>query len=90
MSEQIRKFGRRLEIHHLNHDHGDNTDGNHQVLCTACHNEESLAVRDEAKKSATFRARLATGAIRMWSTGHTKETHPSLAAMSEKKRGRKQ
>ena len=88
MAEQIERFGRRLEIHHVNHDHEDNTAGNHEVLCTGCHNHESLVVRDEAKKVATLRARLATGEVKIWSQGHTKETHPSLAQMAAKKKGR--
>lgn len=88
MAEQIVRFGRSLEIHHINHDHNDNSVGNHEVLCTACHNHESLAVRDEAKKSATFRARRAAGEIRMWSEGQTKETDPRVAALAEKLKGR--
>lgn len=85
MEEQIVLFGRRLEIHHKNHDHNDNRDGNHQVLCTACHNEHSLAVRDEEKKSATWRQHRAEGRIRMWSEGKTKETDERVAKMAAAK-----
>lgn len=88
MDDQLARFGRRLEIHHRNHDHEDNTPGNHEVLCTACHNQHSLAVRDEVKKVATWRERYESGAIRMWATGLTKENDPRIAAMAEKKRGR--
>ena len=88
MPDQIERYGRRLEIHHKNHNHRDNSPGNHEVLCTGCHNEHSLSVRDEAKKVATWRERYESGAIKMWATGKTKETDPRLAAMAEKKRGK--
>ena len=57
MAEQIATYRRRREIHHLNHDHSDNTPGNHKVLCTRCHNLLSIQVRDEVRKAATFRER---------------------------------
>lgn len=88
MAEQVERFGRRLEIHHINHDHNDNRPGNHQVLCTVCHNQHSLAVRDEAKKSATFRARVASGELVRWSKGLTKETDPRIAKMAASLKGR--
>lgn len=88
MREQVARFGRRLEIHHRNHDHEDNTPGNHEVLCTGCHNQESLAVRNEEKKSRTWRERYADGSIQMWSTGLTKKTDERVAAMAQKKLGR--
>lgn len=87
MDEQIARFGRRLEIHHKNHDHEDNTTGNHEVLCTKCHNRESVSVRDEVKKSRTWREHYEAGLIHMWSTDLTKETDVRVAAMAEKKRG---
>lgn len=64
MADQIAAFGRRLEIHHINHVHDDNTPGNHAVLCTGCHNHESLIVRDEESKGATFTQRYRAGLIR--------------------------
>lgn len=85
MADQVERYGRRLEIHHENHDHHDNTDGNHKVLCTGCHNQESLAVRDEVKKSRTWRERYAAGLITMWADGLTKETDSRVAAMAAKK-----
>ena len=71
MAEQVERFGRRLEIHHVNHDHEDNRLGNHEVLCTACHNKESLAVRDEAKKANTLRMRYRTGVIKHHTASQT-------------------
>ncbi len=88
MVEQIERFGRRLEIHHKNHAHDDNTPGNHEALCTGCHNQHSLAVRDETKKGRTLSERYRTGVLTHWATGRTKEDHPSIAAMAEKKMGR--
>ena len=87
MVDQIKLFKRRLEIHHLNHDHSDNRAGNHRVLCTVCHNEHSLAVRDESKKSATYRRRLAAGEIHIWSKGKTKETDEQVARMARSRIG---
>lgn len=88
MADQIAHFGRRLEIHHKNHDHRDNSDGNHEVLCTKCHNAHSLSVRDEAKKVKTWRERFARGEISMWNAGLTKETDPRIAGQAAKLHGR--
>ena len=86
--EQRARFGRDLEIHHENHDHFDNREGNHRVLCTVCHNRRSLSIRDEEKKKATWRRRFEDGLIVPWSRGETKETHPGLAKMAATKRRR--
>jgi len=71
MDEQVAMFGRRLEIHHKNHNHEDNSEGNHEVLCTGCHNHESLVVRDEVRKGATFTTRRQSGLVRNKADGQT-------------------
>jgi len=80
------KFHRALEIHHIDHDHTNNDPDNLRVLCTVCHNRKSLEIRDEEAKGATLRARYASGEVKHWAQGQTKETNASVAKMAESKR----
>lgn len=86
MDRQLAKFRRALEIHHIDHDHANNAADNLRVLCTTCHNRESVAVRDEVTKGETLRTRYATGVLVHWATGQTKFTHPGLRKMAETKK----
>jgi hypothetical protein len=51
------------EIDHINNDHDDDSEGNHQLLCGRCHNLKSWLVTARVPESEWLRIREKYGAV---------------------------